>query len=146
MMIAARRELCSGCGICQLACSLYHEGECSPSLSRIGVNRDFLTLDFAPYCCIQCDWPACYFECPAGAVRIDEVNGVRYIDPDACIGCGKCARVCPLMPEKEVLRFKEVNKKKLYFKCDLCRDRESGPVCIQMCPRNVLELSRYSVE
>jgi Fe-S-cluster-containing hydrogenase component 2 len=139
--ITARKERCSGCGICRLACSLYHDGECNPSLSRIGLKRDFLSLDFEPYSCVQCDWPSCFFECPAGAVKIDAKRGARYIDPDACTGCGRCAKACPLMPEMDVIRFRRSGKKKIFFKCDLCRGRPGGPVCVQMCPRNALELA-----
>ena len=140
--ITIHKERCSGCGICRLACSLYHEGECNPSFSRIGLKRDFLSLDFEPYCCVQCDWPSCYFECPVGAVKIDARRGARYIDPDVCTGCGKCASVCPLMPEIDVIRIRRFGKKTIFFKCDLCGDRPGGPVCVQMCPRNALELAK----
>ncbi len=139
--IIVHRENCSGCGICELACSLYHEKQCSLSLSRIRVLKDFLRLEFEPVVCIQCEWPSCYFECTAGAIGIDQESGARYIDPDTCTGCGRCEKVCPLMPEKEVLFHKAVTeKRRVYFKCDLCRGREEGPLCVEMCTRNALEL------
>lgn len=137
-VIVVNKDLCSGCGICELACSLYHEGQCNPSLSRIDVEKIFLSLEFEPHVCIQCDWPSCYFECPTGAIKIDPKTGARYIDEDDCVGCGKCAEACPLMPKSEIIRYKTYQKKKIYFKCDLCKDREEGPVCVEMCPRNAL--------
>jgi len=136
--ISIDKDLCSGCGICELACSLYHEGKCSPALSRIKVEKKFLDLEFSPVICIQCDWPSCYYECPEKAIKIDQKTGARYIDPDNCTGCGKCVKACPLMPEKQVIRYKRINKKKIYFKCDLCRDRKEGPLCVEICPRKVL--------
>ena len=36
-------ELCHQCGICELSCSLYHEGVCSPSFSRISLLRNPFT-------------------------------------------------------------------------------------------------------
>ena len=136
--ISIDKELCSGCSICELACSLYHEGQCSPTLSRIKVEKKFLDLKFLPVICIQCDWPSCYFECPKKAIKIDIKTGARYIDPGTCIGCGKCVKACPLMPEKQVIRSKRINKKKIYFKCDLCRDRKEGPLCVEICPRKAI--------
>jgi len=109
-VIVVNKDLCSGCGICELACSLYHEGQCNPSLSRIDVEKIFLSPK----------------------------TGARYIDEDDCVGCGKCAEACPLMPKSEIIRYKTYEKKKIYFKCDLCKDREEGPVCVEMCPRNAL--------
>lgn len=131
-------ELCSGCSICELVCSLYHESICKPVWSRIKIEKKFLLLEFKPQVCIQCEWPSCYFECPADAVEIDSITGARYINADKCTGCGKCEKVCPLMPDVKVIGFKKIGKKKIYFKCDLCKDRENGPLCVEMCARNAL--------
>ncbi|MCL5770927.1 MAG: 4Fe-4S dicluster domain-containing protein [Actinobacteria bacterium] len=136
--IKVNKELCSGCGICELACSLYHENVCKPSWSRIKVKRKFLQLEFEPQICIQCEWPSCFFECPAKAIEINLTTGARYINEKKCTGCAKCARVCPLMPDSEIIRYKTINGKKIYFKCDLCMDRKEGSLCVEMCPRNAL--------
>ena len=142
--ISVNTGLCSGCSICELACSLYHEGICSPARSRIKIEKKFLLLEYNPTVCIQCNWPSCYFECPTGAVEIDPNTGARYINSDKCIGCGKCEKVCPLMPNVKAISFKKIGKKKIYFKCDLCKDREDGPLCVEMCPRNAL--SFYKID
>jgi len=143
--IVIHGERCWGCSLCELACSLYHEGLCNPSFSRISVRKDFLELSFKPDLCIQCAWPSCYYECPAGAILIDERTGARYIDPDRCTGCGRCAGVCPLMPDAEVIRYRESGGKRTYFKCDLCRERNEGPLCVAVCPRNALEYDAKEV-
>jgi len=141
--IAVDRSLCLACRECEVACSLYHEWQCSPSLSRIHVTFD----DFVPglpdlIVCKQCDWPACYDACAARweepAVRIDPATGARYIDPDLCRSCGDCLRACPLTPERTVIGVKRVGRKRIHFMCDLCHDRPEGPVCVQVCPGEAL--------
>jgi Fe-S-cluster-containing hydrogenase component 2 len=73
-------------------------------------------------------------------VLIDKKNGARYIDQDRCSGCGRCDKACPLSPEKKVLFYKmTADGKRTFYKCDLCRERDEGPVCVQMCPRGALE-------
>jgi carbon-monoxide dehydrogenase iron sulfur subunit len=141
--ISVDRSLCLACRECEVACSLYHEGQCRPSLSRIHVAFD----DFIPglpdlIVCKQCDWPACYDACAARweepAVRIDPATGARYIDADLCRSCGDCLRACPLTPERTVIGVKRVGRKRVHFICDLCHGRPQGPVCVQVCPGEAL--------
>lgn len=137
-------KACLTCRECEVACSLYHEGECNPALSRIRIDFD----DFVPgfpdgRICKQCDWPACYYACADlwddPAFSIDEETGARYIDPEKCRGCGVCARACPLTPERKVIfAEKEEGKRSVYYKCDLCRGRPGGPVCVEVCPGDAL--------
>ena len=145
-IIEVHTDLCLACRECEVACSLYREGECNPSLSRVRIEFD----DFVPgppciAVCKQCDWPACYYACAAhwkdSAISIDEASGARYIDPEKCRGCGDCLRACPLTPEQTVIGFKKVGRKRIYFKCDLCYDRPQGPVCVDICPGEALTLT-----
>jgi Fe-S-cluster-containing dehydrogenase component len=142
-VIKVDASLCLACRECEVACSLYHDRECNPATSRVRIEFD----DFVPglpsiVVCKQCDWPACYYACAnkwdEPAIRIDEATGARYIVPDLCRGCDACLRACPLTPERTVIGFKEVGKKRVYFKCDLCYDRAEGPVCVQICPGEAL--------
>jgi Fe-S-cluster-containing hydrogenase component 2 len=135
-------KACLTCRECEVACSLYHEGECNPALSRIRIDFD----DFVPgfpegRVCKQCDWPACYYACADlwddPAFSIDEETGARYIDPEKCRGCGACARACPLTPERQVI-FEKANGKRVYYKCDLCMGRPEGPICVEVCPGDAL--------
>lgn len=129
-------ELCRGCRICELACSLYHEGQCSPGLSRIQIHTEDLSFIFHGETCAQCDSPACYLACPLEekALCIDSKTGARYVNADECTGCGSCVEACPY----ETPRTRINRETNAAFKCDLCREREEGPICVEMCPRGAL--------
>ena len=137
------RTACLTCRECEVVCSLYHEGECNPALSRIQINFDDFTAGLPSLLvCKQCDWPACYYACAdvlgEPAIEIDPVTGARFINESSCIGCGACLRACPLTPEMPVIYYKMVNSKRIYFKCDLCKDRVEGPLCVEICPGEAL--------
>ena len=143
-VIVIDNHICLECRECEVACSLYHEGECNPHLSRIRVHfDDFLPMFPELEICKQCDWPACYYACTSiykdPAMYIDPKTGARVIDEAKCKGCGACARACPLMPEKAIIKYKEVEGRRVYFKCDLCKDRPEGPVCVEVCPPGALK-------
>ena len=123
-------NLCRGCHRCELACSIYHEGVSSEALSRIHINEDGLNLDFSAVTCSQCNSPSCYFACPLKdvALCIDSTTGARYINQDKCIGCGLCVQACPL-PVPPIWSKPASNALgKVFFKCDLCKDRKVATV------------------
>jgi len=141
--IKVDRNACLACRECEVVCSLYHEGECNPALSSIQVTfNDFVPGFPSLSVCKQCDWPACYYACAdvleESAIEIDPVTGARFINESKCIGCGAGLRACPLTPEMPVIYYKVVNSKKVYFKCDLCKDRAEGPLCVEICPGGAL--------
>ena len=80
-------DVCTGCGICELMCSLYHEGVQAPALARLQVVNDPFTSDHA-------------------RVRMQSSG------------------------------WKE--GKRVTFKCDLCKCREAGPICVDYCPPHAL--------
>ncbi|MDY6793766.1 MAG: hypothetical protein SWK76_00575 [Actinomycetota bacterium] len=49
---------CTGCRVCQLICSLTHEGQCNLSLSRVAIKQEGLdfSAEFTPECdeCARC--------------------------------------------------------------------------------------------
>lgn len=143
-LVAGRIEhdssLCAGCGVCSLMCSLYHEGETSITLSRSELVRDPFEGIYSMNMCRQCLSASCYEACPQKdlALCIDKVTGVKYINSENCTGCGECISACPqktagikLNPEKEIA-----------FKCDLCRGRDNGPICVEYCAQNALAVVR----
>ena len=137
-------RLCMTCRECEVACSLEHEDECNPEMSRIRVLFDDLVVGFPEiHVCEQCAEPACYEACMARngddhALSIDARTGARYVEASRCRGCGACARACPLTDRYPVLRFRQVGRKRVYLKCDLCKDSAIGPICVNVCPGGAL--------
>lgn len=144
-------RLCLGCQSCMYACSMTHEGEANPSISRIQIIRDAPSFTKYPYdivmsVCRQCVSPLCVQNCPTGACHVDAANGnVRRIDEDKCIGCQQCIRFCPQRPHRTVWN----PAKRKSTKCDLCvhapyRSSKGGPegtqACVEICPAKALKL------
>jgi len=135
--IAVDAAKCTGCGSCELICSLYHDGVNSPSLSRIHVVRDALSGVNSIEVCRQCQGPECMQVCPVEeAMVVDEKTGARVIVEEECIGCGNCFQACPFNVEGSIIKHRP--KENVYVKCDLCCRRESGPACVEICPYNAL--------
>jgi len=66
----------------------------------------------------------------AGAMRKDHETGEVTCDLDQCVGCWMCVMVCP---------FDAVQPGEFFaIKCDMCGDREGGPVCVEACPTGAL--------
>jgi Fe-S-cluster-containing dehydrogenase component len=144
-------RLCLGCQSCMFACSMVHEGEANPSLSRIQIIRDAPSFTKYPYdivmsVCRQCVTPLCVQNCPTGACHVDTANGnVRTIDQSECIGCKRCIQSCPQRPHRTI--WDPVKRKSA--KCDLCLDapywsHEGGPAgkqaCVESCPAGAIKL------
>ena len=138
--IAHHPDTCTGCGLCDLMCSLYHEGEQGQSLSRGELVGDRIESEFTFYVCRQCAEPKCYDACPNQdtALCIDDATGVKFINPEECDGCGDCIEACPFDPP----RIKMHPAKDIAFKCDLCRGREEGPICLEYCSFEALSLAK----
>jgi len=130
--------VCAGCGVCSLMCSLYHEKEVHVSLSRSELVRDPLEAVYSINVCRQCFSPSCYQSCPKKdlALCVDGATGVKYINSDQCDGCGECTQGCPMEPAR--VKLNPVTN--VAFKCDLCRDRKNGPICIEYCAQGALAL------
>ena len=130
-LIVHNPQVCTGCGLCDLMCSLYHEGEQGQALSRGELVGDRLAAEFTFNVCRQCPSPSCYDACPLKdkALCIDEATGVKYINAEECDGCGECIEACPFDPPGIKLH----PEKNVAFMCDLCRDRAEGPICVEYC-------------
>jgi Fe-S-cluster-containing dehydrogenase component len=114
---------CSGCRLCEIACSMKHEGRMWPEASRV---RVFMLVPGAeaPHLCTQCSNYPCVSSCPVSALSVNETTGAVIVDDEKCISCGACIRACPgevphLHPEGNYVVI-----------CDLCG---GDPECAKVC-------------
>lgn len=123
-------EQCTGCRICELACSAYHERLFNPAKSRVHIIKwDEMALDI-PMVCQQCAKPVCADVCPIGAYYRDEKTGAVMINYDTCIGCRMCVYACPFGGTSIDPDGRRV------VKCDLCG---GNPQCVKYCPTKALQ-------
>ena len=114
---------CSGCRLCEIACSLKHEGIIWPEASRIRIFEPIPGIDI-PHLCAQCDEYPCVNSCPTEALYVDSTTGAVMVDESRCVLCGKCVVACP----GKVPRILPYKKHVLI--CDLCGGM---PECVKIC-------------
>ncbi len=141
---------CSGCKTCQVSCKetyklptnclyrkvLNYQGgtwELNEAGSYVpnGVFGYFVSI-----ACNHCDEPACFGNCPTGAIQKDEDTGIVWIDAESCIGCKTCQTVCPY----DAPAFDEESG--VVIKCDMCKDEVAAggkPICVTACPMRALD-------
>ena len=128
-LIEVQAGNCTGCRLCEMACSLVHEGECSTARSRIRVFRDEEFGNNLISVCLHCADPCCIESCLYGALNRDSATGVVGVDTRLCIGCGDCIVACPLsILDKD---------RATVLKCDLCG---GDPECVKVCFSGALVL------
>ncbi len=130
---------CIGCRSCQVACKAEND-------VPLGVYRTWVKevekgtypkvrRHFIPVVCNQCAEPACTTVCPVVATYALD-NGIVYVDPHRCIGCGYCMAACPY-----AVRFIHPTRN-VVEKCDWCwprvREGQGPPACVTACPTDAM--------
>ena len=118
---------CTGCKLCQLACSAEHYGLFNPEKARLRMIHEYNEdgIRIASKSCILCR--KCEKVCPYDAISF---NGRwMIVDPEKCTGCGTCVRNCPTN-----IIFLE---NRISTICDLCGGE---PECVKWCPKGVISL------
>lgn len=141
-LIEARWDLCTGCGTCEMACSMKHFGVINRELSRIRIYRYLLPIPKSVQnICSQCPEKEreCQKACPIDppVIHYDIEKFRMVVDSERCLGssCGRCREACPA----NVPRFypPEVD---YALVCDLCETNgERRPECVEVCPNYALE-------
>jgi Fe-S-cluster-containing hydrogenase component 2 len=141
-LIQTRWDLCTGCGTCEMACSIKHFGVIHRELSRIRIFRYLLPIPKSVQnVCCQCSEKEreCQKACPLDppVIHFDKEKLHMVVDSERCLGssCAKCQEACPA----SVPRFypPEVDYSLV---CDLCEvNGERKPQCVEVCPNFALE-------
>jgi molybdopterin-containing oxidoreductase family iron-sulfur binding subunit len=154
---------CSGCMSCDVACKRENFTPPGVHWSKVHIYETGTfpnsKLRALPTHCMHCEEPACLQACPTGATA-KRADGVVFIDPERCVGCGYCAMACPYEarvlnretprpyhPSYDFTPFEKIgyfqrlgvveHGKGVIEKCTFCLHRlEQGgqPACVDTCP------------
>jgi Fe-S-cluster-containing hydrogenase component 2 len=135
----AVKDLCVGCRICEVMCSLKHNGTGNPYRARLKITLpQGNAYNFTPIICRHCkNPPPCMQACPVNAFYIDPNTEAAVIDSAKCISCMACVHACPFGAIQVGPDQREI------LKCDLCG---GDPVCVKYCadrPENLLPHRPY---
>lgn len=122
-------EYCTGCRLCLLGCSFYHEDVFSEALARMKVHADEAIWRFEPVVCRQCPDAPCAASCPTLAISRDDATGAVLLDASACVACSACVDACPY---RVIVFNPDTNLVQL---CDLCG---GAPQCVSDCPHGAI--------
>ncbi len=129
-MLAIDPEKCTGCRLCETACSIHREKVCIPEKARIHITKWENEGIYIPMVCQQCDTPICEIVCPMNAVKRDSKTGAVVIDDNLCVGCRLCVQFCPFGGIEVDAKMKKISK------CDLC---SGEPICVRFCQPQALQ-------
>lgn len=121
---------CTGCGICQMVCSVIRTGQCEPSLARIKIWREEKMGMFFPMTCQQCVDPPCASACLMNVISKDGASGITVRRLEGCIGCRACQAACPF----EACSYNHLQD--VVVNCDHCG---GDPQCVKYCPFGALQ-------
>ena len=131
-VLTVRTENCTGCRMCELACSSSKEKEFNPDISRIRIVSSGLEGWSRPSVCLQCEEPVCMNSCQYEAIYKTKTDNGDYIvamDVGKCTGCRHCVVACPF----GAIDFISGQGA---MKCDLC---SGSPICVDFCFYGCLE-------
>jgi Fe-S-cluster-containing dehydrogenase component len=123
-------DLCDGCKLCEMSCSLAKTGEViSPAKAKLRVLKDEKAGIDIPTMCQHCNDPPCIKVCPTVAIVKDSNTGIVTVNEDKCDGCKdsafpECIISCPF----EAVFF-DLDKHVAVI-CDLCGGE---PICVKTC-------------
>ena len=123
--------LCTSCRLCEIACSLSHEGVINMEKARIRVTDNYEQSLFEPHICLLCENPPCVAACPSQALTQDK-SGLIHVDGELCNGCESCVLACPY----QAIWWREELGRLLV--CDRCG---GDPACVQFCTIGTLRLT-----
>jgi len=129
-VLVTRPERCTGCGKCEIACSLTYFKEEDRTKSRIRISPPAEAGQ--PYRITVCTQiGACIDVCPVNALTRAK-NGVVLLNKKQCVGCLACVGFCPSLAMFYHADYVEP------FKCVACGK------CVDACPEGVLSIEEVA--
>ena len=119
-------EKCTGCKICELACSARHQGVFNPKKAHLKIIDNYKAAgrEKGLKSCTLC--LTCLKNCPVNA--ISNAGKWLVVDSELCTGCGQCVGVCP----EGVIYLNSRGKTAVP---DFC---EGSPACVEWCPHEAI--------
>ena len=130
-------EKCTGCRLCEFACSFNKTGLFNAMYSRVRVSAFGMEAFYIPIVCRQCEDAWCLRACPSGSIFRDPKDKVVKIDEERCVGCRMCIMACPF----GAVTFYAPHGKAI--KCDEC---DGDPQCAKICAIGALTYEEESAE
>lgn len=122
---------CIECKICEMVCSLYHEGDgINPKNGRITIVPLQHRWEILPMVCRFCEDAPCVASCPDEALSRNKEKHIIMVNDEKCNGCGACVKACPYGG----IKIHPVEEKAIV--CDHCNGEF---LCVKYCPENILE-------
>jgi len=121
---------CSGCVVCEYACSMEKEHVFNPVKSRIRAVR-LDTVSNIALTCRTCEDSPCVAACPKDALKQSSKDNTIIVDELKCNSCGWCIQACKY---GAISHHPTTNKALI---CDKCGGE---PACVQWCPESALSL------
>lgn len=122
-LLVIQPELCTGCRMCEMACSIHHYKAARSTQLRIQVAYES-DHSFSPVPCIHCPEAHCVAACGFDALVRDEGSGIVRVVNENCTSCMLCIDACPYGG----ITYSE--DKRCVIKCDLC---DGDPACAAYC-------------
>ena len=138
-ILTIQPENCTGCHMCELACSSIKEGVFLPEHSRIRVVTNGLEGWSRPLVCLQCEDAVCMAACTVEAIYETETpqgDKIIAVDSEKCIACNQCVEACPF---GAIEMYNGLGA----LKCDLC---DGSPACVRFCNYKCLNFVEISDE
>jgi Fe-S-cluster-containing dehydrogenase component len=142
-------DKCSGCSLCIIACKDEHVGNSyapwtatQPDTGHFWIDvipvergkTPRVKMSYLPLLCQHCENAPCIKVCPEGAIKRRD-DGLVWIDPATCNGCGLCQKACPY----DVIYLND--DLGIAQKCTGCAHRvDEGllPRCAEVCPHDAI--------
>jgi Fe-S-cluster-containing dehydrogenase component len=142
-------DKCTACQLCVVACKDEHVGSAYAPWTKPQPETGHFWIDVLsqergriprvrvthmPLMCQHCANAPCTKACPEGAIKT-RPDGLVWIDPAACTGCGLCREACPY----DVIYMND--ELGIAQKCTGCAHRvDEGalPRCAEICPHDAI--------